>query len=92
MESNQSDYGFNHQTENIQVFLRVRPMNKLEINRGDAKIIELANSQMIFFNNKNLTRNFSFNQCFGEHSTQKDVYEHTQISVKNLKFILVKFS
>jgi hypothetical protein len=86
MESNHSEYGFNnHYSENIQVFLRVRPMNKLEINRGDAKIIELANNQMIFFNNKNLTRNFSFNHCFGENSTQKDVYENTQISVN--KFI-----
>jgi hypothetical protein len=78
----QSDYGFN-QTENIKVFLRVRPLNQLETNRGDAKIIELANNQMIFFSNKNLSRNYSFNQCFGEFSTQKDVYDNTQISVSN---------
>jgi hypothetical protein len=58
-------------------------MNQLETSRGDAKIIELANNQMIFFNNKNHTKNFSFNQCFGEYSTQKDVYENTQISVRN---------
>ena len=68
--------------ENINVFLRIRPLNNTEINREDSKCIELANQNTIFFNNiKNTTRNYSFNYIFGERSSQDDVYKYCEIHV-----------
>ena len=77
--SNQES-GFNY-TENIQVFLRIRPLNNLETSREDSKCVELANQQMIFFNAKNMSRNYSFNYIFGENSSQEEVFHNSQMDV-----------
>jgi len=75
---NESGFFF---SENIHVFLRIRPLNNLEISRGDSKSIELANPQMIFFNNKNVSKNFSFDYIFGENSLQEEVFQNSQMNV-----------
>lgn len=81
--------------ENINVFLRVRPLNNSEINREDSKCIEFANQNTIFFNNiKNTSRNYSFNYIFGENSSQDDVYKYCEIHVNKFinKFLYKIFS
>jgi hypothetical protein len=75
---NESGFFF---SENIHVFLRIRPLNNLEISRGDSKSIDLANPQMIFFNNKNVSRNFSFDYVFSENSLQEEVFQNSQMNV-----------
>lgn len=75
---NESGFFF---SENIHVFLRIRPLNNLEISRGDTKCIDLANQQTIFFNNKNISRNFSFDYVFNENSSQEEVFQNSHINV-----------
>ena len=78
--NSKSDNGF-YISENILVFLRIRPLSNLEISRGDNKCVDLANQQMIFFNNKAVSRNFSFDYIFGENSSQEEVFQNSQINV-----------
>lgn len=68
-------------TENIHVFLRVRPFNNTEKNRGDSKCVEVANQQTMFFINKSISRNFSFDYIFDENSSQDEVFQYSQINV-----------
>ncbi len=68
-------------TENIHVFLRVRPLNNLELSRGDSRCLEIANQQMVFLNNKLVSKNYSFDYVFGEKSTQEDVFQNSQMNV-----------
>ena len=78
--SSNNESGF-YLTENIHVFLRIRPLSNLEVKRGDSKCLELANQKMLFFNSKNISRNFSFDTIFGENSSQEEVFQNSQIKV-----------
>jgi len=75
-------------SENIHVFLRVRPFSNLELSRGDTKCIDLANQQMVFFNNKAISKNFSFDYVFGENSSQEEVFQNSQMNVIILLLLL----
>jgi len=80
---NESGFFF---SEKIHVFLRIRPLSNLEISRGDSKCIDLANPQMIYFKNKNISRNFSFDCIFGENSSQEEVFQNSQMNVIKSNF------
>lgn len=66
--------------ENIQVCLRIRPLNITEKGRNDTKCLEVKSSNQLIYNNKSTHRNYSFNLILNEEATQEDVFYNCSIN------------
>jgi hypothetical protein len=75
------DLMYGNDSENIKVCIRLRPLNMMETGRGDAKCVEVMNSQIVF-QNKSINRNYGFNNVFPEVTTQEDVFYACQLDVR----------
>lgn len=77
--------------ENIDVNIRVRPLNDREIREGEQPMWRIANNEIIVKNDElkklqsnssdvrmptfGTSQSFLFNNCFGPDSTSKDIYD-----------------
>nr|XP_033329936.1 kinesin-like protein Klp61F [Megalopta genalis] len=64
-------------SQNIQVFIRVRPINAAEQNSKSSTIVEVPNNKEVVvheFPKDNSTKRFKFDHVFGPFSKQIDVY------------------
>ena len=59
-------------TDNVKVFIRVRPKNDKEINTGDCVSV---NQNTLTMKDNEPDHRFSFDYVFGPSITQKEVYE-----------------
>jgi hypothetical protein len=71
--------------ESVKVVVRCRPLSKAERDRGNFVIAEVdEGSQQILLNNpkeKEVTKNFAYDQVFGVKSEQGQVYEQVAFSI-----------
>ncbi|XP_063724316.1 kinesin heavy chain-like [Symsagittifera roscoffensis] len=65
------------QSINIRVVCRVRPLNKIELDKGEEEALEYPNKNQIntVKNPKNPLKTFTFDDVYEPDSTQADVYE-----------------
>ena len=64
--------------QNIQVFVRSRPLNQNEKDKKAFSIVEIPSIKQIDVKEKpntNLTKSYQFDRVFGPKSQQKDVYK-----------------
>ena len=64
--------------QNIQVFVRSRPLNKAEKDKKAFSIVEFPSIKQIDVKEKlhsNLTKSYQFDRVFGPKSQQLDVYK-----------------
>ena len=64
--------------QNIQVFVRSRPLNKAEKDKKAFSIVEFPSTKQIDVKEKvhsNLTKSYQFDRVFGPKSQQLDVYK-----------------
>lgn len=76
------DYNSDEIGENIKVCIRIRPLNTLELGRGDSKCVEFSNLQTLHFHSKNISKNYSFNCVFHENTTQEELFTTCAINVR----------
>ena len=60
--------------QNIQVAVRVRPMNKIE--KGDRQIVRTNNNKEVIVSKSPTDQKYTFDKVFGPQSNQLDVYKH----------------
>lgn len=60
---------------NIRVFCRVRPLNSTEIANNDEDIVDVIDGENLTLKKGREIQSFNFNQVFGKHSTQREVFE-----------------
>jgi hypothetical protein len=77
------DFREDNNAENIKVCIRLRPLNVMETGRGDSKCAETNNNQIVF-RNKNISRNYGFNNVFGESTTQEEIFFNSNMNVYSL--------
>jgi hypothetical protein len=75
-----------HDTENIKVCIRLRPLNLMETGRGDSKCVEVVNNQ-IMYQNKAITRNYGFNYVFTENTSQEDLFFSSSLDVIEILYL-----
>ena len=64
--------------QNIQVFVRSRPLNKAEKDKKAFSIVDIPSIKQIDVKEKpntNLTKSYQFDRIFGPKSSQLDVYK-----------------
>lgn len=72
------------ETENVNVFIRVRPLTKEEIHKDCKNIIHIdreESSITLIKPGGNKPKSFTFDYIFSEESTQKDLYRHVALPV-----------
>ncbi|XP_064619156.1 kinesin-II 95 kDa subunit-like isoform X7 [Lineus longissimus] len=67
------------ETDNINVVVRVRPLNKSEVARGDTQIAQFPGDGGIWYETGGGTKAFTFNVTFEPESTQEDVFQHSGV-------------
>lgn len=60
--------------ENICVILRIRPMLRFEIERGDLHAVSVVSSQSIELRTKSGPKRYNFNTVVSETATQQDMF------------------
>eukprot|EP00750_Incisomonas_marina_P000358 INCI10268.1.p1 GENE.INCI10268.1~~INCI10268.1.p1 ORF type:complete len:727 (-),score=136.20 INCI10268.1:472-2652(-) len=61
-------------SENVKVFVRIRPKSRKEKNSGDAVVVQTVDSQRIGIANKQSSTTFDFDGVFGCEASQEEVY------------------
>ena len=64
--------------QNIQVFVRCRPINKAEKDKKAYSIVDIPSTKQIDVKekpNSNMTKSYQFDRVFGPKSQQMDVYK-----------------
>ncbi|XP_023930806.1 uncharacterized protein LOC106161497 [Lingula anatina] len=67
------------ETDNINVVVRVRPLNKVESERKDQDIIKFPGDGAVWIENWGSTKSFTFNVVFETEALQEDVFEHSGV-------------
>jgi len=68
----------NDRGQNIQVFVRVRPLNKTELNQRSYAVLDTPGVREVEVKEKatsSVTKKFTFDRVFGHKSQQEDVYK-----------------
>ena len=82
--------------QNIQVFVRCRPLNKSEKDKKAFSIVDIPSIKQIDVKEKpntNMTKSYQFDRVFGPKSQQLDVYKAVveplieQVTFKHGRFI-----
>ncbi|XP_076670153.1 kinesin-like protein Klp61F [Andrena cerasifolii] len=74
---NDTRIGKKEKYQHIQVFLRVRPLNNIEIKRKSRSVIETLNDKEVILHERQqdkVSKKFKFDSVFGPSSKQIDVY------------------
>ena len=74
---NDARIGKKEKYQHIQVFLRVRPLNNIEIKRRSKSVIETPNGKEVIVHERQqdkVSKKFKFDSVFGPSSKQIDVY------------------
>jgi len=68
----------NDRGQNIQVFVRVRPLNQSERDQGSWAVLNTVGPREVEVQekpNNSLTKKFNFDRVFGPKTSQEDVYK-----------------